>query len=185
MFRPLGLGLAVTLGASLGVAVTQASADTAAKSGAATAVAAQRVKVYELLTKDGGYYYTASESEKYNAITKHGWTVTQTPLYYLSPTPFDGGKPLYRLRWLKKASYIVTASVIEREKLMSSGNFRYEGVLGYAPGSTEAGGDVKVFRLSNNGRWRLAVEAHKNSILVNEPGWELNGPLFFQFRQAG
>jgi hypothetical protein len=186
MLRPIGLGLAVTLSASLslGVAATQATADTAVKSGSAAEVAAQRVKVYELLTKDGGYFYTASESEKNNAVTKHGWKVTQTPLYYLSPAAFDGGKPLYRLRWSKKASYLVTASVAERDKLVSSGNFRYEGVLGYAPGSPEAGGDVKVFRLSNSGRWRLAVEAHKNSILVNEPGWELNGPLLYQFRQA-
>ncbi|WP_049565299.1 hypothetical protein [Nonomuraea sp. SBT364] len=186
MTRPLGLGLAVTLGTSLslGVAATQASADTTVKSGSATTAAAQRVKVYELLTKDGGYFYTISESEKNNAVTKLGWTVTETPLYYLSAKPFNGGKPLYRLRWLKKASYIVTGSVVEREKLMSSGSFRYEGVLGYAPGSAEAGGDVKVFRLSSNGRWRLAVEAHKNRILVNEPGWELNGPLLFQFKQA-
>lgn len=186
MLRPVGLGLAVALGASLslGVATTQATADTAVRSGSATEVPAQRVKVYELLTKDGGYFYTASESEKNNAVTKNGWKVTQTPLYHLSPAQFDGGKPLYRLRWSKKASYLVTASVAERDKLVTSGQFRYEGVLGYAPGSPEAGGDVRVFRLSNNGRWRLAVEAHKNSIMINEPGWELNGPLLYQFRQA-
>ncbi|PRX50740.1 hypothetical protein B0I32_13727 [Nonomuraea fuscirosea] len=185
MPRPVGLGLAVMLGASLSLAVatTQATADTAVKAESAATVAAQRVKVYELLTKDGGYFYTASESEKNNAVTKYGWTVTQTPLYYLSPAPFDGGKPLYRLRYSKKTSYIVTGSVTERDKLVSSGNFRYEGVLGYAPGSTEAGGDVKVYRMSNNGRWRLAVEAHKNSILIKEPAWELNGPILFQFRQ--
>lgn len=184
MLRPMSLGLAVALGASLslGVAATQVSA--AAKN-EGTAVVSQRVKVYELLTKDGGYFYTASESEKDLAITSRGWTVTKTPLYYLSPVPFAGGKPLYRLRWSKKASYIVTASITERDKLVDSGAFRNDGVLGYAPGSTDAGGDVKVFRLSSNGRWRLAVEAHKNNILINEPGWELNGSLLYQFKQAG
>uniref|UniRef100_UPI003F493DB0 hypothetical protein n=1 Tax=Nonomuraea bangladeshensis TaxID=404385 RepID=UPI003F493DB0 len=175
--------MALAASLSLGVVAAPATADTA-KSESGAVVAAERVKVYELLTKDRGYFYTASESEKNNAVTKYGWTVTQTPLYYVSPAPFTGGRPLFRLRWLKKASYIVTASPIERDDLVNSGDFRYEGVLGYAPGSAEAGGDVKVYRLSSNGRWRLAVEAHKNSILVNEPGWKLNGPLLYQFRQA-
>jgi hypothetical protein len=184
MTRPVGLGLAMALGAtlSLGVAATQASA-TAAKS--ATGVAEQRVKVYELVTKDGGFFYTASETERQNAITKHGWSATQTPLYYISRAPFTGGKPLFRLRWEKKASYIVTASIAEREKLVTSGNFRYDGILGYAPGSAAAGGDVKMYRLSNNGKWRLAIEAHKDKILANEPGWKLDGPILFQFGQAG
>jgi hypothetical protein len=184
MTRPVGLGLAVALGAtlSLGVAATQASA-TDAKS--ATGVAEQRVKVYELVTKDGGFFYTASETEKQNAITKHGWSTTQTPLYYISRTSFPGGKPLFRLRWEKKASYIVTGSIAEREKLVTSGDFRYEGILGYAPGSAAAGGEVKVFRLSNNNKWRLAIESHTQKILANEPGWKLDGPLLFQFGQAG
>jgi hypothetical protein len=187
MLHPVSLGLAVALGASLslGVAATQATADTSDKGGSGTAAVAQRVKVYELLTKDRGYFYTASESEKQRAVTQNGWTVTQTPLYHLSPAPFEGGKPLYRLRYLKKASYIVTASAAERDDLVESGDFRNEGVLGYAPASPAAGGDVKVFRLSSDGRWRLAVEAHKDSILVKEPGWRLNGSLLFQFRQAG
>ncbi|MGW3345568.1 hypothetical protein ACWDA3_19845 [Nonomuraea rubra] len=179
MTRPVGLGLAVALGAtlSLGVATAQsASAETSA-----TAVAAQRVKVYELVTKDGGFFYTASESEKQSAITKHGWSATKTPLYYLSRAPFSGGKPLFRLRWAKKASYLVTASVAERERLVTSGDFRYDGILGYAPSTAGAGGDVKVFRLSNDNRWRLAIESHTEKILANEPGWKLDGPLLRQF----
>ncbi|WP_155126471.1 hypothetical protein [[Actinomadura] parvosata] len=186
MTRPVGLGLAVALGAtlSLGVATAQAAtatAKTSATETAATSVAAQRVKVYELVTKDGGFFYTASESEKQDAITKHGWSTTQTPLYYIARAPFAGGKPLYRLRWAKKASYIVTASVAERERLVTSGEFRYEGILGYAPGSADAGGDVKIFRLSNNNKWRLAIESHTEKILANEPGWKLDGPLLRQF----
>ncbi|MDA0634027.1 hypothetical protein OUY22_11415 [Nonomuraea sp. MCN248] len=189
MTRATGLGLALVLGSSLAVAgaALPAAADVragVAGEATATAVVERRVKVYELLTKDGGYFYTASESEKQSAVTKHGWTLTQTPLHFISPAPFRGGKPLYRLRWSKKASYLVTASLSERDTLVKSGDFTYEGVLGYAPGSAAAGGEVKVYRLSNNGRWRLAIEAHKNSILVNEPGWELNGPLLYQFRSG-
>jgi hypothetical protein len=185
--RPAGLGLAVALCAALSLgAATQASASTERLAEqSAHSVAEQRVKVYELVTKDGGFFYTASESEKQSAISKHGWSTTLTPLYYVSRAPFPGGKPLYRLRWAKKASYLVTASVAERERLVTSGDFRYEGILGYAPGSSGAGGDVKVFRLSNNNKWRLAIESHTQKILANEPGWQLDGPLLYQFGQAG
>jgi hypothetical protein len=180
--RPVRLGVAVALGASLalGVATAPASAGTGTESASAAAV--KRVKVYELVTKEGGFFYTANETEKHNAVTKHGWKVTQTPLYHVASGPFAGGKPLFRLRWKKKASYIVTASPTERDKLVNSGDFRYEGVLGYAPASAAAGGDVKVFRLTGNGRWRLAIEAHKDSILANEPGWKLDGSILYQFK---
>ncbi|WP_433440666.1 hypothetical protein [Nonomuraea sp. CA-141351] len=184
MTRPVGLGLAVALGATLSFGIaTQASATTAKSS--AQSVAEQRVKVYELVTKDGGFFYTSNEAEKQNAITNHGWSVTQTPLYYISRAPFAGGKPLYRLRWENKASYIVTGSIAEREALVTSGKFRYDGILGYAPAVGTPGETVKIFRLSNNNKWRLAIESHTQKILANEPGWKLDGPLFNQFTQAG
>ncbi|MEV5888974.1 hypothetical protein [Nonomuraea fuscirosea] len=179
MTRATVLGLALALGATPSLAAT---ATAAAKP--AAAVAAQRVKLYELVTKDGGFFYTASESEKRTAVAQHGWSTTRTPLYYLSPAPFAGGKPLYRLRWLKKASYLVTGSVTERERLVTSGGFRYDGILGYAPGSADAGGDVKVFRLSNDNKWRLAIESHTRKILAGEPGWKLDGPLLYQFGEG-
>ncbi|TDD22032.1 hypothetical protein [Nonomuraea diastatica] len=181
--RPAGLGLAVTLGATLSLGVATPSSATAGTS--ATSAAGKRAKLYELVTKDGGFFYTSSASERDAAVGKHGWKVTRTPLYYLSRAPFRGGKPLYRLRWTKKASYIVTASVAERERLVTSGRFRYDGVLGYAPASAGAGGEVKVFRLTGENRWRLAIASHTRKILANEPGWKLDGPLLYQFRQAG
>ncbi|GAA2682411.1 hypothetical protein GCM10010412_067660 [Nonomuraea recticatena] len=182
--RPVRIGLTVALGAALSLgAAAPASADpVAAPVKESTSIADHRVKVYELLTKDGGFFYTASETEKDRAVTAHGWSVTKTPMYYLSSAPFQGGKPLYRLRWTHKASYIITGSDSEREKLVASGSFRYEGVLGYAPSAT-SGKVVKIFRLTNNGRWRLAIEAHTEKILANEPGWKLDGPLLYQFTQ--
>lgn len=40
---------------------------------------------------------------------------------------------------------------------------------------------MRIWRLSNMNKWRLAIEAHKDKILVNEPGWNLDGRVFFQF----
>ncbi|WP_143590763.1 hypothetical protein [Thermoactinospora rubra] len=177
----------MTLGFALAVAATllsgtagpaSAAAEPESAAGTRTAV---RVKVSEFVTNDGGYFYTANETEKQRALS-YGWRLTQTPMYYISSAPFPGGKPLYRLRWLKKASYIVSTQESERDKLVASGQFRYEGRLGYAPASREAGGDVQIWRLSSNSRWRLATEAHKDSILVKEPGWHLDGRVYFQFK---
>ncbi|WP_143043602.1 hypothetical protein [Nonomuraea jiangxiensis] len=183
--RPVGVGLAVALSATLSLGVaTQASAATAETAGISIAQQQQRVRLYELTTRDGGFFYTANEAEKNNAVTKFGWKTTQTPLYYISKAPFAGGKPLYRLRWNLKESYLVTASVAERVKLVASGDFKYEGIMGYAPATPGAGGDVKMYRLSNNNKWRLAIEDHMKSIVANEPGWKLDGPILFEFSRG-
>ncbi|MFG1947373.1 hypothetical protein [Nonomuraea sp. NPDC048826] len=168
----LGLVLAVSAALSTGTAV-QAWAST-------PSAPAPRVKVQEFVTKDGGFFYTANEQEKQTAL-RYGWRTTKTPLYYLSGTPFTGGKPLYRLRWKKKTSYIVSTTVAERDRLIATGDFRYDGILGYAPESRAAGGDVRAWRLSSNGRWRLAIDEHKERIVADEPGWKVDGWVFYQF----
>ncbi|TDD07535.1 hypothetical protein [Nonomuraea diastatica] len=174
----LGLVLAVSATLSAGTAV-QASAS-AAGSKSASSATAPRVKVYEFVTKEGGFFYTASEREKQTAL-QYGWRITKTPMYYIASTPFAGSKPLYRLRWQKKNSYIISTTEAERDRLIATGNYHYDGKLGYAPASQAAGGDVRVWRLSSNSRWRLAIEEHKNSILAKEPGWKLDGWVFYQF----
>ncbi|HEX4815584.1 MAG TPA: hypothetical protein VFV66_22805 [Nonomuraea sp.] len=178
----LGLALALTAALSAGTAV-QASASTSGAGSTASASTAVRVKLYEFVTKDGGFFYTANEAEKQRALS-YGWKITQTPMHYLASAPFPGSKPLYRLRWLKKASYIISTTTSERDRLVASGQFRYEGRLGHAPASSAAGGDVRIWRLSALNKWRLATTAHKDHILANEPGWRLDGPVFFQFAGA-
>ncbi|GAA5083557.1 hypothetical protein HNP84_007743 [Thermocatellispora tengchongensis] len=181
--RPLAAGLALALGATLpAVVAAQPAAASVRTASADGSVAVARVKMYELVTKDGGFFYTASATERESAITKHGFRPTQTPLYYVSTSAGPGLKPLYRLRSTARASYLVTGSTDERDRLVASGRFRYEGVLAYAPASAgAAGGGVEIFRLSNQGKWRLAIESHKDKILANEPGWRLDGPLYYQF----
>lgn len=174
----LGLAVAMTAALSAGVSATQAYASTTDADTASAAV--HRVKVYEFVTKDGGYFYTANEAEKRTALS-YGWRITQTPMYYIANAPFPGGKPLYRLRWLKKASYIISTTEAERDRLVASGQYRYEGRLGYAPATRAAGGDVQIWRLSHLNKWRLAIDAHKDKILVNEPAWHLDGRVFYQF----
>ncbi|GAA2795393.1 hypothetical protein GCM10020219_078310 [Nonomuraea dietziae] len=74
-----------------------------------TSIADHRVKVYELLTKDGGFFYTASETEKERAVTAHGLVcdrrrrcITCRPLRSRAASRSTG------VRWTHKASYIIT-----------------------------------------------------------------------------
>lgn len=179
-----GLAIALSAAVSMGLSATvapQASATTVTKAHSVPGPkAVEKAKLYELVTPHG-IFYTANEAEKDNAIAKYGFKPTQTPLFYLAKSRFRGGKPLYRLRLKDKPSYLVTPSPTERDKLVGSGKFLYEGILGFAPTKPVTGNEVQVFRLSNNGRWRLAIAEHKDSILANEPGWRLDGPVFYQF----
>ncbi|WP_328855799.1 hypothetical protein OHB01_20050 [Microbispora hainanensis] len=178
-----GLALALATSAAAGVASPASAAPSSAASSAASSVTAassstaiHKVRLYELTTKGGeGFFYTADRQELEQAVSKHGMQVTQTPLYYISRTAFPGGKPMWRLRYTAKSSYLVTTSPQERDQLVGSGKFVNDGILGYAAGDGCAAGTTRVWRLSNNNKWRLAVESHMVSIVNNEPGWKLDG----------
>lgn len=176
-----GLALALAASASAAVAVPASAAPSSATA-AASSTSIQKVRLYELTTKgDQGFFYTADQAEMEQAVAKHGMRVTQTPLYSISRTAFPGGKPMWRLRYTVKSSYLVTVSPQERDQLVGSGKFVNDGILGYAAEDGCAAGTTKVWRLSDNGKWRLAVESHMISIVNNEPGWKLDGRAFNHF----
>lgn len=180
-----GLALALAASAAAGVAVPASAASSAAASSATAAsssTAVHKVRLYELTTKGGeGFFYTADQEEMEQAVAKHGMRVTQTPLYYISRTAFPGGKPMWRLRYTAKSSYLVTTSPQERDQLVGSGKFVNDGILGYAAQDGCAAGTTRVWRLSNNNKWRLAVESHMVGIVNNEPGWKLDGRALNHF----
>jgi Repeat of unknown function (DUF5648) len=90
------------------------------------------VPLLELRTAGGGWFWTLSQAEAARAVTQYGMTLQSTRLGYLRRQPFSGSQPVYRLRVATRSAYLLTASPSERDSLVASGNFVYEGVAGYA-----------------------------------------------------
>lgn len=83
---------------------------------------------------------------------------------YLRPLPFLGSQPLYRLARNGTTGWLVTASPVERDALVTSGQFRYEGVLGHAA-ATQQPSTAMLWRFSNGPEWRIAFDQpHGRSI---------------------
>ncbi|MEW9552586.1 hypothetical protein [Nonomuraea sp. NPDC050783] len=58
-----------------------------------------------------------------------------------------------------------------------SGRFVREGIVGYVATSGAPAARVHRLHLNNRSNRRVALTAHKDSILRDEPGWTLDGPL--------
>jgi hypothetical protein len=144
----------------------------------------QRVKLWELTTGDaGGYFYTASENEKNSAVEKFKFKVTGANLGYLAPSQVAGTAPLFRLRNTKTKypSYLVAGGTDERDRLVASGDFVLEGVLGYASTSTCGGAAETLWRVTKNNVWRIVWTPTMIDI-VNTPEWRLDGPSMQSWR---
>jgi hypothetical protein len=114
------------------------------------------VPLYEMVVPGGiGRFYTISAREAGSAAAGYGVVRQRGYIAYLGTAPFDGAQPIYRLRYLRGPGYLYSRSTVERDALTASGNFTYEGVLGY--GFESAGpGRVQLNRFSRNGEWRIA-----------------------------
>ncbi|WP_433175610.1 hypothetical protein [Actinoallomurus sp. CA-150999] len=145
------------------------------------ATAHGRLKLYEFYTTGGkGYFYTANPTEAVNAVKKYKFTQIKHNLGYVYRKPFKGSVTLYRLRFKPFSSYIVTLSTKERDKLVRSGNFVYEGVLGYASKSPTK--KVLLWRVANNNRWRLVTKAESKALV--RKGWHSDGPVGYVWKSA-
>lgn len=189
MVNRVGAISAVTALAVAGVTLTgcgttkpQAKNESAGTNAVAVAAtAATRVKVYEFVTKSKqGYFYTTNRKEADRAKKIYKFTPTNRNLGYVSTKRFKGALTMYRLRYKHRSAYLVTLSVKERNKLVASKRFVYEGVLGYtAP--TKGAGKFQLVRVSKNS-WRAVTAAHAK-VLVRQ-GWKLNGPLGYVWAKA-
>lgn len=146
----------------------------------------QLVRLYELATPIGGYFYTTSETELDAAIRDHGFGPAGVQAArFVSRTEFAGSTALHRLRAVDRASYIL-ALPQEAAALRDGGAFTDEGVLGFvdADGKVEQNplptGErlATVWRISRSGAWR-AVNARLMNLYTTDvtPRWNLDGVL--------
>lgn len=152
------------------------------------------VRLYELATPIGGYFYTTSETELDAAIHDHGFGSTGAQAArFVSRTEFAGSTALHRLRAVDRASYIL-ALPQEAAALRDGGAFTDEGVLGHV----DADGKVDqnplptgerlatVWRISQAGAWR-AVNARLMNLYTTDvtPRWNLDGVLTYAWAVDG
>lgn len=138
-------------------------------------------KIDELRTNgDKGYFYTVNPAEANSAVSQYKFTRVSHSLGYLSSKPFKGSITLYRLRYKPFSSYLITISASERNKLVASGNFVNEGIMGYA--SKSKTGKTLLWRVANNSRWRI-VRHSEVSALVKQ-GWHSDGPVGYVWKSA-
>lgn len=139
-----------------------------------SASAATRSKLYELVTPGSkGFFYSANPAEVRRAVA-NGFRKTDRDLGYVRVKSATGVVKLYRLRSKARSSYLVTISPTERKRLVDSGTFVYEGVIGHtskASGSTR----FQLFRVSKSGSWRVANRALARQL--KQQGWHVDGSL--------
>ncbi len=131
------------------------------------------VPLLELVAPGGsGRLYTLSQAEANTAIG-HGYKLQPVRTGYLRQAAFPGSQPLHRLRRNGGGGgSLVTASESERQQLVASGQFVYEGVVGHIA-TSQAPGLVRLMRWSNGKEWRVALEG----AALDQQGYRLDGPL--------
>lgn len=152
-----------------------------APSAQARTAAKSLYKINEFRTAgDKGYFYTLSANEANSAASRYKFTRVSHSLGYLSSKPFKGSITLYRLRYKPFSSYLITISASERNKLVSSGNFVNEGIMGYA--SKSKTGKTLLWRVANNSRWRVVRHSEVASLV--KQGWHSDGPIGYAWKSA-
>jgi hypothetical protein len=138
-------------------------------------------KVDEFRTNgDKGYFYTLNPNEASSAVSKYKFTPVSHSLGYLSSKPFEDSITLYRMRFKPFSSYLIAISAAERDKLVSSGNFVNEGIMGYA--SKSKTGKTLLWRVANNNRWRIV--RHDEVAALVKQGWHSDGPVGYAWKSA-
>jgi hypothetical protein len=174
-----GAALLVTNGiGQAGTTVRPAAAHAALTAADQEALVTDPVPLLELRTGGGGWFWTLSEAEASSAVGSYGMTLQPTKLGYLRRQAFTGSQPVFRLRSTTVQTYLLTASASERDSLTGSGQFSYEGVVGYAFAAQQPGTAV-LWRMSNGSGWRVVPDAQRATFTAN--GYRTDGPLGYVY----
>ncbi|MGW6198406.1 hypothetical protein ACWF0M_19830 [Kribbella sp. NPDC055110] len=169
--RVLGAGAVVTTAAlAVGGVLVANTAGAAQNTVTATSYRTQLIEMRTSGSK--GYFYTSNQAE-YLSAQKLGFTFTGQVPGYVANTAVRGTVPVYRLRLKSGGSYLLSISTAERNKLASSGQWVYEGVVGRIP-LAAAADRTKIYRVSKNGiGWRVLRTTQAAAYV--KAGWHMDG----------
>jgi Putative metal-binding motif/Repeat of unknown function (DUF5648) len=140
----------------------------------AAAQANDPVPLLELVAPSGtGRLYTLSRSEAAKAVSEYGMRLQPARTGYLRARPFADSVALYRLN-AKDGPWLVTASAAERDNLVASGRFVYEGIIGYSHRVAQPG-TARLWRYSKPGEWRVAFDSRGPELV--KAGYQVDGSL--------
>ncbi|BCB91300.1 glycoside hydrolase family 99-like domain-containing protein [Phytohabitans suffuscus] len=180
-------GIRGTLAVAAGMVLVAAGAqllwpEAQAATGMAPAAAGQSavrdpVPLLQLENGAGTPLWTLSRAEADAAVAQHGFRLLPNRLGYLRQAPFTGSQPVHRLTRVGASGWLLTASTSERDALVTSGRFRYEGVVGHAA-ARPADGLALLSRFSGPAGWRVSMEApYGNPDELLGRGFKRDGPL--------
>ncbi|MQA75149.1 MAG: hypothetical protein GEU88_12530 [Solirubrobacterales bacterium] len=140
----------------------------------------------ELIAPGGsGRLYTLNQREARVAVEQYGYRLEPVRTGYMRQARFAGSRPLFRLRLEARPAYLITASRAERDALVASGRFVYEGVLGHVA-ARPSPATTTLWRYSNGSEWRLTLESGRAEL--ERQGYRADGRLGYvpeQWIRAG
>ena len=96
--------------------------------------------------------------------------------------PASSSKPVYRLYNLRSGDHHYTTSAGEKNQLVASGQWRYEGVAFYSAKPSDKG-SVRIYRVYNGrlqrGQHHYTTSAQERDSLVKNNGWRDEGIGFY------
>ena len=99
--------------------------------------------------------------------------------------PVSSSKPVYRLYNPKSGDHHYTTSLGEKDKLVSSGQWRDEGIAFFSATKRDAN-TIKIYRVYNSrlkrGQHHYTKSAAERDSLVKNNGWKDEGVGFYGFR---
>lgn len=169
--RFLLVGLLVLSGLGMFLATWPASAVQAPRVANATSQDPndEPLPLLELTTSTGMYFYTLDRQEADAAIADYGMKLAPARTGYLRPDASAGSQPVYRLGLIGQGKWLLTASASERDGLVATGSWHYDGIVGYAA-STRQPNTQQLYRYHSASDWRVGFQSPGS-------GWTLDGPL--------
>ncbi len=135
--------------------------------------------------KNGSHFYTASEAERNNVLSKLSATYSLDGVAY-SVNTFNAANnaPLYRFYNKKNGSHFYTSSLAEKNSVQAnlSATYAYDGPAYNVCTAPPAGSQTvyRFFNKKNGSHFYTASEAEKNTVLATLSAvYALDGPAFY------
>ena len=140
-------------------------------------------RMYNTKTSEHLWTKSAKEYESAGSGSYADWKAEGVAWY----VPVSSAKPVYRLYNTKSGDHHYTTSLAERDKLVSSGQWRDEGIAFYSASKKDTN-TITIYRVYNSrlkrGQHHYTKSAAERDSLVKNSGWKDEGVGFYGYSSA-